>query len=93
MTWQPPMRFGYVTVLPEYVPEDRLQLMLTRIFDLFLQKRGRLVVSCYFPRPPGIQRTGAASELLRDLGFMPTGHSDVRREDGSLWTSVAWLDR
>jgi hypothetical protein len=91
MTWTPPRRFDYVTLLPEFVPEDRLIAMLTRVRDLFLEPGGRLVVSCY---RPGDQAPVApdASTLMRESGFAPSGSAEVRYENGALWTSVAWSD-
>ena len=95
MTWMPPMRFDYVTLLPEFVPAELRGAMLVRVRE-FLRAAGRLIVSCY--------RTGAARGqhcrgaqsaplLLCDLGFVADGFAEVQDEDGTLWTSVAWLDR
>lgn len=103
MTWQPLNRFDYVTVLPEHVPSERFAGMLSRILEIFLTPRGKLVVNCYFPRsgamppfdgrPKGAPPLLPARMLLRRFGFTAFGEAQARREDGSLWTSVAWLDR
>ena len=96
MIWMPPMRFDYVTVLPEFVPAELRGAMLVRVRDQFLKPAGRLIVSCYRPgEAPGHHCRGAQSAplLLRELGFVAQGFAEVQDEDGTLWTSVAWLDR
>ena len=96
MTWMPPMRFDYVTLLPEFVPTELRGAMLVRVRDQFLKPAGRLIVSCYRPgAAPGQHGRGAPSAplLLCELGFMADGFAEVQDEDGTLWTSVAWLDR
>jgi hypothetical protein len=94
MEWSPPMRFDYVTLLPEYVPEQRFAAMLTRVQEEFLNPHGRVIVSCYFGgRPEGAPPLIPASELLARYGFTALGDREARRENESLWTSVAWFDR
>ena len=96
MTWMPPMRFDYVTLLPEFVPVELRGAMLVRVRDQFLKPTGRLSVSCYRPgAAPGQHDRGAPSapQLLCELGFAADGFAEVQDEDGTLWTSVAWLDR
>lgn len=96
MTWTPPMRFDYTTILPELVPGNRQADMLRRLLDVFLAPRGRLVLSCYRPgRLDQLDRPQAAvaSVMLRECGLNPVGEAEVRDDDGSLWTSVAWVDR
>jgi hypothetical protein len=96
MTWMPPMRFDYVTLLPEFVPAELRGAMLVRVRDQFLNPAGRLIVSCYRPgAAPGQHDRGAQSapQLLCELGFAAAGFAEVQDEDGTLWTSVAWLDR
>lgn len=95
-SWEPPFRFDYVTVLCDCVPENRLHAMLSRVIEEFVQPRGRMVVSCYGPKnSSGQGERGAhyAMNLLRSLGFDPRGSAEVFYEDGTIWTSVAWLDR
>src|SRR5262245_26360743 len=96
MTWMPPMHFDYVTLLPELVPPELRGAMLVRVCDHFLNPAGRLIVSCYRPgAAPGQHHRGGQSAplLLRELGFAADGFAEVHDEDGTLWTSVAWLDR
>ena len=95
MSWNPPMRFDYVTLLPEYVPIAVRRALLTRVRNVFLNPRGRLVVSCYRPSSaPGSHTGGApsAGAMLRELGFAADGAAEVRDDDDSVWTSVAWTD-
>ena len=70
--------------------------MLVRVRDQFLKPAGRLLASCYRPgAAPGQHCGGAQSAplLLGELGFVADGFAEVQDEDGTLWTSVAWLDR
>jgi hypothetical protein len=106
MTWEPPICFDYVTVLADFVPPARFGAMIERVLRLFLNSCGKLVVSCYYGgNPPWFDRSGReplwpgatpvvpAAELLRWAGYSPVGETETRKEDGSLWVSVAWLDR
>ena len=96
MTWLPPMRFDYVTLLPELVPAELGGAMLVRVRDQFLKPAGRLIVSCYRPgAAPGQHYRGglSAPRLLCELGFVADGFAEVHDDDGTLWTSVAWLER
>jgi len=96
MTWLPPMRFDYVTLLPELVPAELGGAMLVRVRDQFLKPAGRLIVSCYRPgAAPGRHYRGgqSAPRWLGELGFVADGFAEVHDDDGTLWTSVAWLDR
>ncbi|MBV8136430.1 MAG: hypothetical protein JO121_12495 [Deltaproteobacteria bacterium] len=96
MTWMPPMRFDYVTLLPELVAAELGGAMLVRVRDQFLKPAGRLIVSCYRPgAAPGLHDRGgrSAPRLLFELGFVADGFAEVHDDDGTLWTSVAWLDR
>jgi hypothetical protein len=96
MTWTPPMRFDYVTLLPELVPADLCGAMMVRVRDQFLTRADRLIVSCYRPGAAPGQHYGdgpSAPLLLRELGFSADGFAEVHDDDGTLWTSVGWLDR
>ncbi|HKF30140.1 MAG TPA: hypothetical protein VKB29_12935 [Candidatus Binataceae bacterium] len=96
MTWMPPMLFDYVTLLPEFVPAELRGTMLLRVRDQFLTPAGRLIVSCYRPGAAPGQHYGSAHSaplLLCELGFTADGFAEVQDEDGTLWTSVAWIDR
>jgi hypothetical protein len=96
MTWMPPMRFDYVTLLPELVAAELGGAMLVRVRDQFLKPAGRLIVSCYRPgAAPGLHDRGgrSAPRLSFELGFVADGFAEVHDDDGTLWTSVAWLDR
>jgi 2-polyprenyl-3-methyl-5-hydroxy-6-metoxy-1,4-benzoquinol methylase len=52
MTWEPPMRFDYVTVIADSVPEIARPDLVERLLTKFLSSTGRLVFSIYLPRPP-----------------------------------------
>jgi len=95
MSWTPPMRFDYVTVLPELVPADLRGAMMVRMRDQFLNRAGRLVVSCYRPGAAGAHRGNAPSApmVMGVLGLAADGCAETYDDDGTLWTSVAWLDR
>ena len=90
------MRFDYLTLMPELVPAELRGAMLVRVRDQFLKSAGRLIVSCYRPGAAAGQHGRSAQSaplLLRELGFAADGFAEVHDEDGTLWTSVAWLDR
>ena len=94
MMWNPPRCFDYVTILPELVPVEQFEAMLQRIIGSFLKPGGRLVVSCYFgSRPQGAPPLMPAKDLLHSVGYQTNGEAEARREDGSLWTSIAWIER
>ena len=94
MSWEPPRRFDYATLLPDFVPEELLGAMLARVRDNFLSPAGRLIVNCYRPAPGAHQGDGpSAPLLLRDLGFDADGSAEVRDDDGTRWTSIVWIDR
>src|SRR5579885_447810 len=96
MVWKPPMRFDYVTLLPEYAPPELRATMIERVLRSFLNDGGRLIVCCYRPGSAPGAHTGdgpSAPALLRELGFTSDGAAEVRDDDGTRWTSVAWIDR
>jgi hypothetical protein len=88
MTWMPPMRFDYVTLLPELVAAELRGAMLVRVRDQFLKPAGRLIVNCYRPGgAPGQHHGGGQSApllLLRELGFAADRFAQVHDEDGTL---------
>src|SRR5262249_48568244 len=66
MTWDPPMRFDYVTVIADSVPAERRGELVDRLMTNFLNPGGRLIFSIYMPRPPELPaETPPASEVLR----------------------------
>jgi SAM-dependent methyltransferase len=96
MTWEPLIRFDYVTVIHDCVPESRRADMLRRVMERFLSPHGRLVFSYYRPGKIGEpHRPDARSSaaLLHDCELQPIGESEVRDDDANLWVSVAWLDK
>ena len=88
MSWTPPERFRYVTVLDDAVPPDRLGDLVARLRREFVALGGRLVVSSYTnaghrPRP-----------LFGDLaaaGYPPDGTIHIDRP-GRSPLRTAWLD-
>jgi hypothetical protein len=88
MTWEPPMRFDYVTTLTDLVPEDRLADLLDRLLALAVRPGGRLIVSSYTnrgedPRP--------LFDELAACGHPPAGTIHIDRpQKAPLLT--AWID-
>ncbi len=50
MTWNPPRRYGYLTVLDDAVPPDRLGTLVERCRTALVEPGGRLIVSSYTDR-------------------------------------------
>jgi SAM-dependent methyltransferase len=92
MTWEPPMRFDYVTVIVDSVPRDARRALVERLAARFLNPNGRLIFSIYIPRPPEPPpELPPASAVLRRFGYEVKGEAEARI-DGELKVSTAWLD-
>jgi 2-polyprenyl-3-methyl-5-hydroxy-6-metoxy-1,4-benzoquinol methylase len=92
MTWEPPQRFDYVTVIADCVPSAARADLINRITANFLNSSGRLIFSIYMPRPPEAPaEPPPASGVLRRFGYLVAGEAEARIE-GELKVSVAWLD-
>jgi len=93
MTWEPPMRFDYVTVIADCVPPDSRRDLVDRLMAKFLNPNGRLIFSIYIPRPPEPPAEAPpASNVLRRFGLHFAGEAEARI-DGELKVSTAWLDK
>ncbi len=93
MTWEPPTRFDYVTVIADCVPPARRHDLVHRLMTRFLHPRGRLVFSIYVPRPPDLPAENPpASEVLQRFGYHAAGEAESRIE-GQLKVSCAWIDK
>jgi 2-polyprenyl-3-methyl-5-hydroxy-6-metoxy-1,4-benzoquinol methylase len=93
MTWEPPMRFDYVTVLADFVPAGARRGLIDRVITKFLNPNGRLIFSIYIPRPPEAPaEIPPASDVLRSFGYRVTGEAEARI-DGELKVSTAYLDK
>jgi 2-polyprenyl-3-methyl-5-hydroxy-6-metoxy-1,4-benzoquinol methylase len=97
MTFAPPIRFDYVTVLTDVVPIQSRGALLRRIARLYLKPGGRLILSCYRPGAfllgkPALEAE-SASEILRAEGFEPVGEAEVRDPATTKpKVRVAWVD-
>lgn len=86
------MRFDYVTVIADSVPETARQDLVERLITKFLNSTGRLIFSIYLPRPPEAPaELPPASAVLRRFGYRVKGEAEARI-DGELKVSAAWLD-
>ncbi len=96
MEFHPPIRFDYVTVLPEYAPPHRRTDLLRRVAGRFLNPNGRLIVSCYGPAAFLLGYAApaeSAAALLLAAGFRLVGEAEARDgATGMLKTRVAWAD-
>jgi len=93
MTWEPPMRFDYVTVIADCVPPDSRRDLIDRLMAKFLNLNGRLIFSIYIPRPPEPPAEAPpASTVLRRFGHHFAGEAEARI-DGELkvWSGVVLL--
>ena len=92
MTWEPPVRFDYATVIADAVPASLRGELLARLVDTFLTSTGRLIFSIYMPRAPEPPAEAPpAADLLRRFGYRVAGETEARI-DGVLKMSSAWLD-
>jgi hypothetical protein len=92
MTWEPQMRFDYVTVIADCVPEAARHNLLERLITRLLTSTGRLIFSIYVPRPPEAPaELPPASAVLKRFGYRTKGEAEARI-DGELKVSAAWLD-
>jgi len=88
MSWTPPRRFDFVTVLEDCVPPVELKAMVKRMFDEFVSPGGRLIVSSY------ANRDVAPRPLFDELaahGFAPDGRIHIDRP-GRFSLVTAWID-
>ncbi len=97
MNWEPPMRFDYVTVLADCVPERRRSDLIRRLASRFLHPGGRLVLSCYTPGAFIAGRVAtdveSAGDLIRQAGFSPLGEAVARdAASGIVKVRTAWVD-
>ncbi len=97
MTFEPSMRFDYVTALADAVPPESRAMLLERLARLYLKPGGRLILSCYRPGAfmlgrPALEAESAA-EILRAGGFEPAGGTEARDPmTGAAKVRVAWTD-
>jgi hypothetical protein len=92
MTWEPQMRFDYITVIADSVPQTARQNLVERLITRFLSSTGRLIFSIYVPRPPAAPaELPPASTVLKRFGYRIKGEAEARI-DGELKVSAAWLD-
>ena len=92
MTWEPQMRFDYVTVIADSVPATARPDLIERLITRFLSSTGRLIFSIYMPRPPETPaELPPAAAVLKRFGYRVKGEAEARI-DGELKTSAAWLD-
>lgn len=88
MTWDPPRRFRYVTVLDDAVPPDGLGDLVARVIGLFVSAGGRAIVSSY------TDRDAEPRHLVADLdaaGYPPAGVIHVDRP-GRHPLQSTWFD-
>jgi SAM-dependent methyltransferase len=97
MTFEPPIRFDYVTTLADAVPPESWGMLLERVARLYLKPNGRLILSCYRPGAFMLAKPAreaeSAAEILRAAGFEPVGETEARDPvTGAAKVRVAWTD-
>jgi SAM-dependent methyltransferase len=70
LTWQPPMRFGFVRTELVYVPQERQQAFVERLLRGVVAPGGRLIV-CGYGSPRSGQAPYAVRRLVRSWGLNP----------------------
>lgn len=89
MSWAPPYRFRYVTVLDDAVPPGHLDALVGRLLDRFVAPGGRLIVSSYAsPGAPARDLAGAVTAA----GHPPDGVIHIDRP-GRHPLRTVWVDR
>ncbi|MFZ1889378.1 MAG: class I SAM-dependent methyltransferase [Candidatus Binataceae bacterium] len=97
MTFEPPIRFDYVTTLADAVPPESWGMLLERVARLYLKPNGRLILSCYRPGAFMLAKPAreaeSAAEILRAAGFEPVGETEAHDPvTGAAKVRVAWTD-
>ncbi len=97
MTFEPPMRFDYITALGDAVPPESRGMLLLRLARLYAKPDGRLILSCYRPGRFLLGKSAleaeSAAEILRAGGFEPIGEAEARDSATSAAkVRVAWTD-
>jgi SAM-dependent methyltransferase len=96
MSFEPPIRFDFVTALSDAVAPNRCVAMVERIARLYLKKGGRVILSCYGPGG-FITPTKASADdprrFIAEAGLRVAGYAENRdAASGLLKTRAAWAD-
>lgn len=81
MTWQPPMRFGFVRTELLYVPQGRQQAFVERLLRGVVSPGGRLIV-CGYGSPRSAQAPHPVRELVRSWGLHPEAEFEREAPEG-----------
>jgi SAM-dependent methyltransferase len=94
MSFEPPIRFDFVTALSDAVAPNRCVAMVERIARLYLKKGGRVILSCYGPGgfiTPAKASAEDPRHFLVEAGMRLAGYGEVRDEaSGLLKVRTAW---
>ncbi|HSL60124.1 MAG TPA: hypothetical protein VK866_19915 [Acidimicrobiales bacterium] len=88
MSWTPPMRFRYVTVVDDVVPPARLGDLVGHLLHRCMEPGGRLIVSSY--TNTGEEPRALVADLTA-VGYRPDGVIHIDRPGRAPLLTV-WLD-
>jgi hypothetical protein len=88
MTWEPPLRFRYVTALTDLVPPDGLAKLVDRLLHSYVEPGGRLILSSY---GNGAEPPRRFFDELLALGFQLDGIIRIDRPERSPLLT-AWIN-
>jgi SAM-dependent methyltransferase len=96
MFFEPPIRFDFVTAISDSVAPHRCAAMVERIAALYLNRGGRVILSCYGPGG-FITATKASADdprrFIVEAGMRVAGYAEHRDEANNLTkVRVAWAD-
>ncbi len=96
MSFEPLIRFGFVTAISDSVAPNRCAAMVERIAALYLKRGGRVILSCYGPGG-FITSTKASADdprrFIAEAGLRVAGYAEHRDEENNLTkVRTAWAD-
>ena len=96
MTFAPPIRFDYVTMLTDAVAPHRCVAMVERVRQLYLKPGARLILSSYGPGGFITPHKAPATDQrphLEAAGLTVAGYRElIEAETGRIKVRVAWAD-
>ncbi len=96
MSFEPAIRFDFVTAISDFVAPNRCAAMVQRIAGLYLKRGGRVILSCYGPGG-FITATKASADdprrFIVEAGLRVAGYAEHRYKASNLVkVRTAWAD-
>ena len=90
--WVGPMRFDFVHVLADAVPDHRRPELVRHLLARVVSPGGRLIVSSYGSSTRAHIRAVPMPELLGSWGYDVAGGATATADNGTIITRTAWVD-